>query len=216
MAQTNSPRVKSKPRPKSVKGLVARLSELWAEKRPGFEKRLRRGASPAALARLRKALGLKLPSELLAFYAWHDGGKDPQMDQFEGAYGWLSLDGVLATKKMVDEVYADPEIAKGWHPAWVPFLDTNGDTVCIDTRSGVVFRWYNSQNHVELLAPTFLAWLTAHVALTEALPSLDDEDPGDAFEILYDGFTGAAADRVRRKLSPGYPKTIDAAALAAR
>ena len=198
----------------SVSRLVARLSALWADKRPGFERRLRPGASQAAVARLIKT-DLKLPSDVLTFYAWHDGAKDPQRDQLEGAYGWLSLERVLTTKRMVDEVYADPDLVKGWHRAWVPFLDTNGDTVCIDARTGVVFRWFNSQNRVELLAPTFHAWLAAHVALTEAMPSLADVGPDAAFDILYDAFTGAAANRLRRKLSPGYPKTLDAAAFAA-
>jgi cell wall assembly regulator SMI1 len=125
-----------------VKQQLARLSALWKTKRPGFEKRLRSGASAAALTKFKKALGLKVPRELLALYAWHDGAKDPQGDQLEGAFGWLPLKGVLATKKMLDTMGFEDEAIYGkyaWSKAWVPFLDTNGDTVCLDTRSGIVF-----------------------------------------------------------------------------
>jgi predicted DNA-binding WGR domain protein/cell wall assembly regulator SMI1 len=190
--------------PAGVKGQLARLSALWAEKRPGFEKRLRPGASGAALARFKKALGLKIPLEFLALYAWHDGAKDHQVDRLE-TDGWLSLAGVLKFKKMLDTMGFEDESTYpkySWSPAWVPFLESDGDSVCVDTRSGVVFKRYND-THVVLLAPSFGAWLAAHVAITEAIRVAPDEDPDETF---FGAFSGGIGQRIRRRTSPGYPK----------
>jgi cell wall assembly regulator SMI1 len=186
------------------KDVSARLSALWAEKRPGFEKRLRPGANAAALARFKKALGLEVPPELLALYAWHDGAKNPQTDRLE-TDGWLSLAGLLKFKKMLDTMGFEDEQTYpkySWNPAWVPFLESDGDSVCIDTRSGVVFKRFND-THVVLLAPSFAAWLAAHVAITEAIRVAPDEDPDGRF---FDAFNGSIAERIRRRMSPGYPK----------
>jgi predicted DNA-binding WGR domain protein len=190
--------------PAGVRGQLARLSALWAEKRPGFEKRLRPGASPAAMAKFRKALGLKVPSEFLAFYAWHDGAKNPETDRLE-TDGWLSLAGLLEFKKMLDTMGFEDEDTYpkySWSPTWVPFLMADGDAVCVDTRSGVVFKRYNN-TQVVLLAPSFVAWLAAHVAITEAIRIAPDDDPDDGF---FDAFNGGIDQRIRRKISPGYPK----------
>jgi cell wall assembly regulator SMI1 len=190
--------------PAGVKGQLARLSALWAEKRPGFEKRLRPGASPAALAKFKKALGLKLPPEFLAFYAWHDGAKNPETDRLE-TDGGLSLGDLLRFKKMLDTMGFEDESIYGkysWSTAWVPFLMADGDTVCVDTRSGVVFKRSNN-TQVVLLAPSFAAWLAAHVAITEAIRTSPDENPDERF---FDAFNGGIDQRIRRKTSPGYPK----------
>jgi predicted DNA-binding WGR domain protein/cell wall assembly regulator SMI1 len=198
----------SAPRPANlaagVKGQLARLSSLWAEKRPGFEKRLRPGASTAILAKFKKALGLKLPPEFLAFYAWHDGAKKPEIDRLE-TDGWLSLAGLLNFKKMLDTMGFEDEDTYpkySWSPAWVPFLGADGDTVCVDTRSGVVFKRYNN-TQVVLLAPSFAAWLAAHVAITEAIRTSPGENPDESF---FNAFNGGIDHRIRRRTSPGYPK----------
>jgi predicted DNA-binding WGR domain protein/cell wall assembly regulator SMI1 len=187
-----------------VKGQLAKLSTLWAEKRPGFEKRLRPGASPTKLAKFQKALGLKVPREFLAFYAWHDGAKDYQTDRLE-TDGWLSLSALLEFKEMLDTMGFEDESTYpkySWSPAWVPFLMADGDSVCVDTRSGVVFKRYNSTG-VVLLAPSFAAWLAAHIAITEAIRTTPGEDADDRF---FDAFNGGIEERIRSKISPGYPK----------
>jgi cell wall assembly regulator SMI1 len=185
-------------------GLLARLSELWAAKRPGFEKRLRPGATPAALQKFEKALGVKLPKELFAFYAWHDGARDHEVDRLETC-GWMPLRKALETKKMLDTMGFEDETIYpkyAWSLAWVPFLESDGDTVCVDTRSGIVFKRYNNTT-VVLLAPSFAAWLAAHVAITDAIRVKPGEDPDDSF---FDAFNGGIDARIRRKISPGYPK----------
>ena len=79
---------------------------------------------------------------------------------------------------------------------------SDGDSVCVDTRSGVVFKRYND-THVVLLAPSFGAWLAAHVAITEAIRVAPDEDPDETF---FGAFSGGIGQRIRRRTSPGYPK----------
>jgi predicted DNA-binding WGR domain protein/cell wall assembly regulator SMI1 len=199
---------------RGVNGLLGRLSALWAEKRPRFEKRLRPGASAAALAKFKTALGLKLPPEFLAFYAWHDGSRNPNIDQLESPYGWLPLANLQKHKTMLDTMGFEDEDTYPkyfWSPAWVPFLGSDGDLVCLDTRSGVVFKHYNSQRKVVLLAPSFGAWLTAHVALTEAALTMTASSDDETWQLLYDAFNGLAADRIRKRLSSGFPKTLETA-----
>ncbi|HEY8091977.1 MAG TPA: SMI1/KNR4 family protein [Polyangiaceae bacterium] len=197
-------KAKKKPASTGVAGQLARLSALWAEKRPRFEKRLRPGAKPPALARFQKALGLQLPRELLAFYAWHDGAKSPETDRLE-VDGWLSLAGILEFKTMLDTMGFDDETTYpkyAWSPTWVPFLMADGDAVCVDSRSGVVFKRFND-THVVLLAPSFAAWLAAHVAITEAIAPSPGQDPEEAF---FEAFNGGIDQPIRKKVSPGYPK----------
>ena len=176
----------------------ARLSALWAVKRTDLEKGLRRGATTAQLASFETKLGLPLPSTFRALYAWHDGATDED-GWFEGAYGFCRLVHILSHKQMLDDVRGDDGT---WNKAWVPFLQNNSsDFVCLDTTTGEIFEWFNygGTNRV-VLAPTFDAWLAAHVAITEAAKSLDDDDK------VYDAFVGPKANKVRAKLSPGYPK----------
>jgi predicted DNA-binding WGR domain protein/cell wall assembly regulator SMI1 len=190
--------------PAGVQGQLAKLSALWAEKRPGFEKRMRPGAKATTLAKFLKKLGLKVPPEFLAFYAWHDGAKDHAIDRLE-TDGWLSLAGILEFKKMLDTMGFEDEDTYpkyAWSRAWIPFLESDGDSDCIDARSGVVFKRYNN-TQVVLLAPSFAAWLSAHVAITEATRVVSGEDADDTF---FAAFNGAIEKRVRGKISPGYPK----------
>jgi cell wall assembly regulator SMI1 len=100
---------------------------------------------------------------------------------------------------MVDDVRGDDGT---WDPRWVPFLQENySDLVCVDTKTGEVFEWFNSGGTSRvILAPTFDAWLAQHVAITEAARTLDDDDD------VYAAFTGARAKKIRAKVSPGYPK----------
>jgi len=176
-----------------------RLSELWAEKRPGFERGLRKGATDAQRAAFQRKLGLPLPEALLRLYAWHDGAKDDN-EAFEGAYGFPRLALVLSHKAMVDDVRGDDGT---WDRGWVPFLQENySDLVCVDTASGEVFEWFNSAapGRRVILAPSFDAWLAAHVAITESARSLADWD------AVYEAFNGPRAKKARAAVSPGYPR----------
>jgi len=178
--------------------VFAALSALWAVKRPELERGFRKGATPAQLASFRKKLGLALPEGFDALYAWHDGADDED-DWFEGAYGFCRLAHILSHKEMLDDVRGDDGT---WNAAWVPFLQTNSeDFICIDTTTGEIFEWrnYGGTKRVRL-APSLDAWLAAHLAISEAAKSLDDDD------AVYAAFTGAKANKLRARVSPGYPK----------
>ena len=176
----------------------ATLSALWAVKRPDLEPGFRKGATAAQLASFHKKLGLALPKTFDALYAWHDGAGDED-GWFEGAYGFCRLLHILSHKKMLDDVRGDDGT---WNRAWVPFLQRNSeDFICIDTETGQIFEWRNyGGTERTLLAPSLDAWLAAHIAITEAAKSLDDDD------AVYDAFAGATAKKLRARISPGYPK----------
>jgi cell wall assembly regulator SMI1 len=153
----------------STKKLLARLSELWADKRPGFERGLRKGATAAQLAAFQKKLGLRLPKAFHALYAWHDGAKD-EHEPFEGVYGFCPLSLVSKHKKMLDDVRGDDGT---WDRAWVPFLQENySDLVCLDTTSGEVLEWRNVGGPRAVLAPSLDAWLEAYVVRASEEPDV--------------------------------------------
>jgi cell wall assembly regulator SMI1 len=188
---------KSTSTPKPSSPLLARLSAVWADKRPGFERGLRKGATSAQLAAFEKRLGLRLPKGFATLYAWHDGAND-EHEVFESKYGFLPLARILEHKAMLDDVRGEDGT---WDRAWVPFLhESYSDLVCIDAGSGEVFAWFNSQPKRVLLAPSVDAWMEAHVAITEAAESLADWDS------VYDAFNGDAAKGIRAGISPGYPR----------
>jgi hypothetical protein len=198
----------------TVTRTLARLSTLWADKRPGFEKRLRPGASAASLAKFAKSLGLPLPREVVAFYAWHDGAKD-EHEPLEGNYGWFSLAGIAKHKKMLDTMGFEDETTYPkycWNVAWLPFLQFNyEDVVCLDTRSGAVFERYNARRSTLVLAPSFRAWLDAHVAITAAAKTLSGASEEDTCATITDAFTGRVAKQIRSRVSPGFPKSLPTA-----
>lgn len=164
-----------------------------------MERRLRKGATKARLATFQKKIRARLPPTFLAFYEWHDGAND-EHEWLEGAYGWFSLSKILAHKKMLDDIRGDDG---SWQPQWLPFFQFNySDLICLDTKSGEVFEWFNCEPQRLLLAPSFDAWLAAHVAITESAKSLANDD-----EIL-DLFHSRAAKRIRAQLSPGFPKKV--------
>ncbi|MBK6695847.1 MAG: SMI1/KNR4 family protein [Myxococcales bacterium] len=178
------------------------LSRLWAYKRPGLERRLRKGATPAALRAAEKKFGLKLPQGLRELYAWHDGAKDPY-EAIEGYYGWLSLARAAAQKKMLERVRIRMLDDGSWDAAWVPVLCCEGDLLCVDTRSGEVFEWLNVEGRVVNLAPSVDAWLRAHIAITKSAKA-----PLADWDAVVDAFRGPKARRIRREQSPGYPKNV--------
>lgn len=190
--------VASKQAAASKGNAFATLSALWRVKRPDLERGLRKGATPLQLASFHKKLGLALPKTFDALYAWHDGADD-EHGWFEAAYGFCRLVHILSHKKMLDEMRGDDGT---WNRAWVPFLQSNAeDFICIDTANGQIFEWRNYGGKKRtLLAPSLDAWLAAHIAITEAAKSLDDDD------AVYDAFTGATAKKLRARVSPGYPK----------
>jgi hypothetical protein len=43
------------------------------------------------------------------------------------------------------------------------------------------------------------------------VPTLTGESDEETWQLGYDAFNGATANRIRTKLTPGYPKTLETA-----
>ena len=171
----------------------------------GLERRLPKGATKAALARFAKRLGRRPPPDLLRFLTWHDGTRDVEIDGYHAA---LSVEGCLRAKRAMDGLishFEDDWLPDTWWSAgWLPFLDFNGDFVCVDLDGtlgapGQVISFENYSRARKVLHRSFRDWLAAVVALWEQVPAEADEDERIAF------FTGRAGARLRRQVSPGLP-----------
>jgi cell wall assembly regulator SMI1 len=156
---------------------IRRLAIAW---RPfGIENHCAKGASEAKLARLQK-LGA-IPRELFALLAWHDGSRDRGID---GYYRLLSCAEIARFKKQMDALVPDFEDAwmpgEWWNLEWIPFLEFEGDLICVDGNGRVTsYRAYRDARPV--LAPSFRAWLAALVERWQQVPEGSDEFAQVAF-----------------------------------
>jgi hypothetical protein len=181
--------------PPSASVLIRRLGRAWAPF--AVERQCAKGASRAGLARVKRLA--KVPPDLLTVLAWHDGSRGRAID---GYYRLLSCAEVARQKKLMDELI--PEFEDAWLPGdwwnadWIPFLEFNGDLICIDQKGTIVsFKAYDAAR--PLLYSSLRQWLAALVALWEQMPSGVSEDEQADF------FDSRAAIRLKRKLEPGYP-----------
>jgi hypothetical protein len=175
---------------------IRRLDAAWH--RFGIESRCSKGASSAALARVGR-LG-SVPRDLLSVLAWHDGSRGREVD---GYYGLLSCAEIVRAKKVMDDLV--PEFEDTWMPGewwsreWIPFLEFNGDLICL-TRGGSVVSYKAHDAARPLLHRSFRHWLATVAELWERMPDGATEDEQPEF------FETRAATRLRRQLNPGYPK----------
>jgi cell wall assembly regulator SMI1 len=179
----------------SIATLKRRLAAAWA--RFGVERRCAKGASRARLARA-KALGA-VPAELLAILAWHDGSRGRELD---GYYRLLSCAEIVRHKRTTDSLVAEFEDAwmpgEWWSPDWIPFLEFNGDLVCVDGRGRVVsFKTHDARRTI--LHGSFRDWLATLASLWERMPEGASEDDQTRY------FEGREARRIARAKNPGYP-----------
>lgn len=190
---------------------IQRLEGVWRRKSPDVAKGLAKPATAAALAKLEEAARGKLPKAMRELYAAHDGMKD-EHQAVEGFFGWMSIQKLLAAKKTLDGMerdgfFEDWRSGEWWNEGFLPFLQFNNeDYVCVDLDGtlglgkGAVFARGNADPVRVVLAPTFEAWIDQHVAILETVPEGGDEDE------FKDAFEGAAAKKIRARVSPGFPK----------
>lgn len=195
--------------------MLLRLERAWRDKRPELLAATSPPATPATLDGLEKLVGLPLPATLHALYRWRGGLKDVHT-AVEGFFGWCSPREIRKAKSMLDRLerdgfFEDWQPGSWWNLGWLPFLQFNFEEhVCIDLTgdlglgAGVVFIRENASPTRVVLAPSFDAWLEAHVELTECGPAGGDED------AWIDHFTSAKARASRARLSPGFPKKVRA------
>jgi cell wall assembly regulator SMI1 len=161
-----------------VEELLDRLEKWLAKKRKRFLKALNPGASPAALTKLKKALGCPLPDELQTLLAWHDGQSPESKGKFEESWLLLSAERINAAKADLDAGAGET----GWNAKWVPFLeDDQGDYLCLDTaKKGVPVRgFYLGNTEHEIVAASLTAWFEDFVTAVEAGKYHEESERGD-------------------------------------
>lgn len=179
--------------------LAKDLSALWRA-RHELRKALRRPASAGSIRRLERKLGLELPHALTALYALHDGTGYGAVDGF---YRLLSVAGIAKTKTSLDALERDGHFGdwrehEWWNPAWIPFLDFEGDYVCVDTStpSGEVLEVRAYSHKQPRLYRSVESWLRTLLELTQL---------ADVAEDLTEHMSTRRATALRKKLNPGYP-----------
>ena len=103
---------------------------------PIYRELLNPGAGAEETGRFLNAIGLEIPPSFIELYKVCNGGVPYESVDIEGMT-FFSLERVLSTKKMFDQIMAEKH-AEGeffyWHSDWLPFFDDfSYDTLCIDT-----------------------------------------------------------------------------------
>lgn len=177
--------------------LARRLDTAWRA-RSEIARELQKPASDARIKRAEKKLGVKLPPALVALYKLHDGTGYGAID---GYYRLLSLDEIAKLKQGNDEleqggIFSEWRPGEWWNAAWVPFLDFEGDYVCLDTASGEVVEFLAYRQRRARLYASAYQWLGTLAELTAAAEGSTD---------LEEFLRGRRAARIRKQLNPGYP-----------
>jgi cell wall assembly regulator SMI1 len=173
-----------------------RRIEAWLQGHaPSLLETLGTGASPERIAEVERVLGAKLPDEMKALYAVHDG-IDRDGAFFDG-YAWLPLEEVVSEwkvwKGLLDGgdfkgIRSEPQPGirdDWWNPAWIPFTYNGaGDHHCVDLapapggRAGQIITMWHDEGARELLAPSLGAWIRSYADGLDAGTYAYSEDYG--------------------------------------
>jgi cell wall assembly regulator SMI1 len=149
---------------KAVTGAWKRIEDALGAR---ARKMLRPPAPARARAALERTLGRRLPRELAASLAIHDGSA-------AGQPLWLNeqLLGAAATARrarMMNDLVRDGHAGVDhWRPSWIPLTDADGDGFCLDTADGRVIRFRNTGGRPRPAAASFTAWLASVPGRIEA------------------------------------------------
>lgn len=184
---------------------ISRLDAWLQNNRPEYYAKLQPGLSKAELAAWETALGVTLPADFRAFFAWRNG--QAGFKSFVYNFMLMAAADVVEARQGLNEFLAAGEFTQAdwWHPGWIPFLDNGGgDHYCLDLdgafggQPGQVLRFYHDDERRDIEYPSFAAWLTTTVTAFEQ----------DLFELDQYGMQpsdSAAMRALQRRLSPGYP-----------
>jgi cell wall assembly regulator SMI1 len=176
-----------------------------ARRSSGALQQLGKGATQVQLSAFVQRLGLSPPGEFREFYRHFNGSGEQEICGF---YHQLSLSQILKAKRLMDKMeaegfFADWQPGSWWNPGWLPFLEFNGNYLCIDLAgsviqpAGQIIEFLTHDARRTVLHRSFYDWLHTLSALAEAGPS-------DA-EAWLEFQESRAAGRLRRQLNPGYP-----------
>jgi cell wall assembly regulator SMI1 len=197
----------------SVTELLTRLDAALAKHHPKLQRRLNKGASAAALAKLEKVAGARLPEAFTAFLRWHDGA--PSEIRLLDGMCWLDAKRCASIKAMMDGIIAEGHYAswaedEWWSTGWVPFADDESGygSLVVDLRGsfggtpGQVLRAAAKDGYRAIVAPSFAAWLESFTHIAEK--DLFECDADDETTLLF----GSAAEAVFAKRK-GYPRVAE-------
>ena len=153
--------------------------EAWLEENaPETLADLRPGASDADVKKAEKALSVRLPEDVAASYAVHDGARGGSAPLL-GDYTLLSLEAAVKEWKTLKKLARDgvfefmhgkpaPRVKPDWwNPRWIPVAsNSSGDFFCVDLdparpgKPGQVITFYHSDAARDLVAKDFKSWLS--------------------------------------------------------
>lgn len=190
--------------------LIGRLDGWLRAHRPAYHAALRPGLDGPGLAEFERSLGLPLPGELRALYAWRDG-QDPACEEPLQDERFMGAESVASARAMLEGLREHGEFDETWWgPRWIPFLwDGGGDHICVDAggsfggRAGQVLSFQHNDGCRLILYPSLRAWLGTFVASLEA--GLWRQE--DSAFLPRDRGEWEAFDR---RMNPGYPIRAEA------
>lgn len=161
--------------------------EAWLEENaPDTLADLRPGASESDVKKAEKAFSARLPEDMLASYAVHDGARGGSAPLF-GDYTLLSLEAAVKEWKTLKKLSSAGvfEFMSGkpaprvkpdwWNPRWIPVAsNSSGDFLCADLdparsgKSGQIISFLHADAARELVAKDFKSWLTGFAKDLEA------------------------------------------------
>lgn len=152
--------------------------EAWLEANaPETLADLRPGASEADVKKAEKAFSARLPEDVVASYAVHDGARGGSAPLF-GDYTLLSLEAAVKEWKTLKKLAGSGvfEFMSGkpaprvkpdwWNPRWIPVAsNSSGDFLCVDLdparpgKPGQIVSFLHADAARELVAKDFKSWL---------------------------------------------------------
>ena len=209
-------------RPKGAKegieAKLARVDALLALANPEAAKTMAKGASPAAIDRLRKVL--PVPDEALALFAWHDGQSQPLQMHPEDNRVLLSVDEACDAWKFLCD--AKEEVRQPWSRSWLPiFSNGAGDYVCIETAkkgAGKLVNYFHDDERRPVAWKNVAAWAVELIAALEKVGKKKPAAKGtrlviDAADARWKKAGRRPKEKQLESLAPGavvwWPKMID-------
>ncbi|WP_405792950.1 SMI1/KNR4 family protein [Streptomyces sp. NBC_00029] len=137
-------RVLTFPAAQPVADSWARIDAWMQRHAPASYALLAPPADPAEVEAAQKAMGIRFPADLLESLACHNG--ITEWDNLVPGRPPMSVAGILAHWQMCVEIAGDdPDLAEvsdgsdeepWWHPQWIPWAQSDGDSDVIDMREG--------------------------------------------------------------------------------
>jgi hypothetical protein len=146
-----------------VGATLERIQKLIREKDRELIKSLRPRAKAAALGKVAKLFGGKLPPALGAGFRWHDG----QTSQSQGLIpktDWTALScAAVASLHEYMTTGAGREASEfPWKASWIPLFDDGcGNSLCVDRYTGAMRAWFHDDPSRPKLYASFEKMLDA-------------------------------------------------------